>query len=96
MPDRKKTNLKQAFKLLEANIPHSLYKYRTVSEYSLDNFQNDTIWVDHPKNYNDPFDSIAIEDDIINGQWIKLLADCFGDEPIVQELQDVFSEDMIK
>ncbi len=52
--------------------------------------------MDHPKNYNDPFDSIAIEDDIINGQWIKLLADCFGDEPIVQELQDVFSEDMIK
>lgn len=96
LPDRKKTNLEQAFKLLGANIPNSLYKYRTVSEYSLDNFQNDTIWLDYPKYYNDPFDSLTIEDDIIIEQGIKLLANCYGGEPMVQEVQNVFSEDTIE
>lgn len=64
IPNRKKTNVELAFKILEENIPNMVYKYRTFSEYSLTNFRNDTIWTTNPVNFNDPFDSISIDSDI--------------------------------
>lgn len=64
IPDRKKTNYDLALKLLEENMPTSVYKYRAVSKYSLDNFEHDTIWLTHPEDFNDPFDSIIIEREV--------------------------------
>lgn len=64
IPNRKKTNVELAFKILEKNIPNRVYKYRTFSEFSLTNFRNDTLWATNPANFNDPFDSISIEKDI--------------------------------
>lgn len=64
LPNRKKTNVELAVKILEENIPKKVYKYRTFSEYSLENFNNDTIWITNPVNFNDPFDSISIDNNI--------------------------------
>lgn len=64
LPDRKKTDTDLAFRILEENLPERVYKYRTVSRYSLDNFENDTIWITSPTQFNDPFDSITIENEI--------------------------------
>lgn len=74
IPNRKKTNVELAFKILEENIPNKVYKYRAFSEYSLTNFRNDTIWITNPVNFNDPFDSISIERDIS----LKELDDILG------------------
>ena len=38
------------------NIPKNLYKYRQVSENSLNNLRNNTVWVDRPSNFNDIFE----------------------------------------
>jgi len=74
IPNRKKTNVELAFKILEENIPNKVYKYRAFSEYSLTNFRNDTIWMSNPVNFNDPFDSISIE----RGISLKELDDILG------------------
>ena len=44
-------------KLKRDNMPSSLFKYRGVSEYSKDNFQNDTLWCSNATDFNDPYDS---------------------------------------
>lgn len=42
--------------LKEQNIPSSLYKFRAINEYSLQNLLSDTVWVCSASNYNDPYD----------------------------------------
>jgi hypothetical protein len=48
--------LDAAMQLKLKHLPQSLYKYRAVSENSLDNLLNDTIWVTNASNFNDPYD----------------------------------------
>lgn len=91
IPNRKKTNVELAFKILEENIPNKVYKYRTFSEYSLTNFRNDTIWITNPANFNDPFDSILIDSDIS----LKELDDKWGDS-IEQMIMDDESKDVYR
>ena len=96
LPDRKKTNVELAFQLLNDNIPKSLYKYRAVSKYSLDNFENDTIWVDNPAAYNDPFDGVSIENgDVISG--LKDIKDSITDDPAYKKfLSDLYTEEFVR
>ncbi len=37
-------------------MPKEFYKYREINEFSLKNFEDDTIWVTTANNYNDPYD----------------------------------------
>lgn len=64
VPDRRKPNIKLAEELLKKNLPQRLYKYKGIDDngYSIDNFENDTLWLSHPISFNDPFDSIARND----------------------------------
>lgn len=39
--------------------PKKLYKYRACTKYSFDSLCNEYLWMDHPKNYDDPFDSLV-------------------------------------
>jgi len=59
------------------NIPNGkLYKYREVSDYSLDNLRNNTLFCAKPSQFNDPFDCrLGIElgpcYDVLFGQMIQ-------------------------
>lgn len=46
----------EAIKLLKENIPTSLYRYRSVNSYSLDDLINSTVWLAPPESLNDPYD----------------------------------------
>jgi hypothetical protein len=50
--------IEEAMQLKFANLPPFLYKYRSfdVDGYSLQNFENDQIWITNAANYNDPYD----------------------------------------
>ncbi|ENH6782026.1 DUF2971 domain-containing protein [Vibrio parahaemolyticus] len=39
------------------NIPTSLFKYRAINEYSLNNLENETLWLTSADKFNDPYDS---------------------------------------
>ena len=43
--------------LIIKNLPNYIYKYRAVTEYSKENLDNFTVWMESPDNVNDPFDS---------------------------------------
>lgn len=47
---------KQLSKLKDQILPTKLYKYREVNNYSLDNLENSTIWIDTPNSYDDKND----------------------------------------
>ena len=90
IPNRKKTNVELAFKILEENIPIKVYKYRTFSEYSLTSFRNDTIWMTNPVNFNDPFDSISIDSDILLKELYDKRCDSVKQMAMDAEGKDVY------
>lgn len=48
--------MEEAMKLKYDNIPSSLYKYRVINEYSIQNLENDEVWVTTADKFNDPYD----------------------------------------
>jgi hypothetical protein len=49
--------IEPAMQLKALHIPRALYKYRPVSDFSLSNLANDTMWVSFAADFNDPYDS---------------------------------------
>lgn len=49
-------NIEKAQILKNQNIPSKLYKYRPVNEFSLNNLEEDTVWLNSPNDYNDPYE----------------------------------------
>lgn len=45
-----------AMALKHKNLPKTIFKFRAFSDYSLENFRTDTVWVCSPSEYNDPYD----------------------------------------
>lgn len=60
-PDRLKPDWELAKRLVRENAPKSLYKYRTVNEYSIQNLRDDTLWLTRAEYFNDPFDCATME-----------------------------------
>lgn len=50
-------NIKKAKNIKFNNIPKSLYKFRDVSEYSLGNLRDSTLYLSTANTFNDPYDS---------------------------------------
>lgn len=92
IPNRKKANVELAFKILEENLPNKVYKYRNVSEYSLTNFRNDTIWITNPVYFNDPFDSISIDSDITLKELYDKWCDSVKQMAMNDESKDVYRD----
>ncbi|HIF5801342.1 TPA: DUF2971 domain-containing protein [Vibrio parahaemolyticus] len=46
----------KAIRLKFDNLPKLLYKYRAINDYSLQNLEEDSIWLSEPRNFNDPYD----------------------------------------
>lgn len=38
------------------NLPKKLYKYRTVNDFSMRNLAEDSVWLNQPSQYNDPYE----------------------------------------
>ncbi|WGM37530.1 DUF2971 domain-containing protein [Caulobacter sp. NIBR1757] len=57
--DGRHLNIEQAFILKHAKQPTSIFKFRAVTDYALANLSDDTVWLNSPSNYNDPFDCAA-------------------------------------
>lgn len=89
IPDRKRANVDMAFKLLESHVPNFVYKYRSVSEYSLSNFRDDTIWISYPKDFNDPFDSVTIESEL-NMEGLNDFAGGVFSQEYMDSVQELF------
>lgn len=49
-------NIEKAQNLKNKNIPSKLYKYRPVNGFSINNLENDTVWLNSPSDYNDPYE----------------------------------------
>lgn len=54
--DARKLNIEGAYLLKHANLPTSIFKYRSVTESSLKNLQDGTVWLADPRSLNDPYD----------------------------------------
>lgn len=50
-------SIKEARKLKHDNFPSSLYRYRSLSKFSLYELKFNTVWQSCPNDFNDPFDS---------------------------------------
>jgi hypothetical protein len=44
--------------IIIANLPRHIYKYRSVSQHSIENLVNGTVWMSSPSEVNDPFDTV--------------------------------------
>ena len=51
-----------AFKLKDSYLPNSLYKYRPLNEFTLENIEGDTAWLADLNTLNDPYESISLFD----------------------------------
>lgn len=74
------------------NMPKQLYKYRSTSDNAINNLENDTVWLNSPSEYNDPFEfteyidsekySIVIE----NSMKDELISDLVRNNPVPNEI----------
>jgi hypothetical protein len=55
--EAKDLRLEEALALKYDHRPRSVFKYRSVDEWSLQNLERDCVWVCSPTDYNDPYDS---------------------------------------
>lgn len=60
--DARKLNIEGAYLLKHANLPTSIFKYRSVTESSLKNLQDGTVWLADPRSLNDPYDCAHFTD----------------------------------
>lgn len=59
--------IEEAQSLKIAYLPAYLYKYRQANEFAIDNLENDTVWLNTPQEYNDPFEFVEyLDHDRIN------------------------------
>lgn len=71
-----KDRMINAINLKNSNIPNSLFKYRDINDFSLDNLENDTLWLTGADSYNDPYDSTvswSLESQVGNLNFINSL-----------------------
>ncbi len=59
--------MNEVLALKDGHLPGKIYKYRCVNPRSLQNLQEDTIWLASPDSYNDPYDCVftVSEDEIL-------------------------------
>jgi hypothetical protein len=76
--DGSEIDIKRAYKIKYENMPSSLFKYRQINEYSIDNLRNDTVWMTNAQNFNDPYDcALTINEnqqlEYIKNRFLELL-----------------------
>ncbi len=84
---------KGAEALRVVNLPKRLYKYRAVNDGSLDNFANDTVWLNNPSKYNDPFEFAEyVNPDVVLANMLDETLEKFKEEffkpPFPEEIKE--------
>lgn len=59
-PNATRDDIHQAFQLKNENLPRLLYRYRWPEDYSIDELENDSVFVAQPSGQNDLLDSICM------------------------------------
>lgn len=60
--DSKKEDIQKAHSIKYNNRPVSIFKFRKVDKYSLDNLRNDKVWLARPSTLNDPYECLNFAD----------------------------------
>jgi hypothetical protein len=84
--------------LKEKNMPRFLYKYRPASDYAIKNLDTDTVWVDSPSEYNDPFECVEYidfnklhginTDKLVNDFFTKITSEYTVSDEILNNLKN--------
>lgn len=74
-PDWSSLRINDAYALKAKFIPKFLYKYRPVRPYTIENLEDNTIWLSSPMKFNDPYDSAMTADieRVIKRNFVKQL-----------------------
>ena len=54
--DKENLDVEAAYSYKDKHLPKSICKYREVNHYSINNLEEDTIWLSSPQSFNDPYD----------------------------------------
>lgn len=54
---RKNLIVEGAYMLKEKHLPPSIFKYKNINDYSINNLEDDSIWLADPVTFNDPYDA---------------------------------------
>jgi hypothetical protein len=74
------------------NLPTHLYKYRPFNDFSTDNLLNDTVWLNIPSDYNDPFEAMEFLDfdkinNALNGQMKEeIISTIVANHPVPENI----------
>lgn len=58
-PHASSADIHQAFAIKNANLPPMLYRYRSPEDYSIEELENDAVFMNPPVRHNDPLDSLC-------------------------------------
>ena len=73
LPTEEKSNrYKPIIDFLQAEIPSSLYRYRSCDELSFGAFSEDQLWFSKPKAMNDDFDALISYDEEVMKDSMQL------------------------
>ncbi|MCC8409324.1 DUF2971 domain-containing protein [Mucilaginibacter sp. UR6-1] len=84
--------VEEAMQLKNKNLPTKLYKYRSATDYAIKNLATDTVWLNTPSEYNDPFEFAEYIDFSklqapINGKAeVDIVADFATKYPVPQDV----------
>lgn len=90
--------INKAISIKYENIPRTLYKYRAINNYSLNNLEDNSIWLSDPKKFNDPYDTsfhYKVEFDPDNAEWIweTMKDSCLFDGLTEDDIQSVLENE---
>jgi hypothetical protein len=70
--EAKNLRVEEALAIKYDHRPNSVFKYRQVDDWSLQNLENDCVWVCSPTDYNDPYDSsISITSETLTSSIVQ-------------------------
>lgn len=92
--DGRKLNIEGAYLLKHRNLPSSIFKYRSVTDSSLKNLEDGTVWLADPKSLNDPYDCAHTIDinKMSQGLWRRMPPQLAAQLPADRFAPDVISQ----
>ena len=66
-------DLENALSIKAKNLPKSIFKFRAVDEYSIVNFETNSLWVSSADQFNDPYDCFYTLsfNELVSAMWYK-------------------------
>ncbi len=72
--DPQKINVEGAYILKAQHLPASIFKYYRVTKHSLQNFEENKVWLTNPRKLNDPYDcAVSVNHDHMMNEGLRTL-----------------------